>query len=271
MSNVPVKKLDVMGTVGAAYRRTLADLRGYALLAAPMFVFLLFGNYIQLSYMADIVKRGDFVSFEFDPRLFLIQLVGIPLYVMLFANIVRRTLIGSNGPRNSLGLGWGRREFRVVGRALLVALILALVYAPPFILALLASADGQPPVLVVALVAFGPLAAMIAIVFLYCRLCVYPIAPCLDAELDVPGAFRSTRGNVLPIFGSHLLTALPFLIGSSAISIVVGSPNDLILEDKYLILSIPFITVVQMGFAIVVTVLLALIYERLVLIPAAEA
>lgn len=270
MINAEVKKLDVTATVSAAYLRTLADVRGYALLAAPMIVFLLFGNYIQFSYMVEIAKRGDLASFEFDPRLVLIQLVSIPLYVMLFTNIVRRTLLGSNGPRNPLGLGWGRREFRVLGRGLIFVGAPLLVYALAFTLILIATANGRPPVWIFVFLPFLPLASMIAVVFLYCRLCVYPITPCLDADLDFRNAFQSTRGNVLPIFGSHLLTALPFLIGSSAVSIVLGSQNVLLLEDKSLVLWIPVLTVVQMGIAIVVTVLLALIYEQLVLIPATE-
>jgi len=268
MSNAAITKLDVTETVSAAYRRSLVDLRDYLLLAAPMFVFLLFGNYVQLSYMADILKRGAY--FELDPRLGLIQLVGILLFAMMLANIARRTLLGSKGPRNLFGVGWGKREFRVLGRGLIVIGAIPLFNAFAFGITLAATANGRPPIWIFIILLFLPLASMVAIVFFCCRSCTYPIAPCLDADLGFREAFKSTRGNVLPIFGSCLLAALPFMIGSSVISVLVGLPTHLIPFDTYLMLSIPFITAVQMGFAIVFTVLLTLIYERLVLIPTAS-
>ena len=265
MSNATVKKLDVIETVGTAYRRTFVDLRGYLLLAAPMFVFLLFGNYVQLSYMADIVKRGAY--FDLDPRLALIQLVSILLYAMMLTNIARRTLLGSNGPHNLFGVGWGKREFRVLGRGLIVIGAIPLIYAFAFGIVLATTANGRPPIWIFIFLTFLPLASMVAIVFFCCRLCIYPVAACLDADLGFREAFKLTRGNVFSIFGSCLLTALPFLVGSSLISILLGLLNHLIPLDKYPMLSIPFITAFQMGFAIVFTVLLTLIYSRLVLIP----
>lgn len=273
MSDGIPQKLDVTKTVATAYRKAQDNFRSYVVLAMPVFLFALFGGSLTVSRMIDRMKRGNLAAFEFDPLTIPIQIVSAVLYVMLFANVVRRTLLGPNGPRNSLGLGWGRREFRIIGRALLVTLVLTLAYSLVFSPILL-SAAGLLPILVVALAIFGPLPAMAAAVFLSCRLCTYPVAPCLDDELGFRAAFRSTRGNVLPIFGSFLLTALPFLIGMSVVSIVLsivlGSPMVPIWENESFLVAFPFLTAIGMGFTIFGMVLLALIYEQLVLVPAGE-
>lgn len=271
MTDVTNRKIDVTWTVGAAYRQTRDNLYDYAILALPIFLFSLFSTYFTVSRAADGMMRNRLSMLEFDPLMIPVQIISIALYVMLLGSIVRRALLGPNGPRNSLGLGWGRREFRIIGRAFLVGLLIASVYAVPFALTLLASADKQPAVLVVALAAFGPLIAIIALVFICCRLCTYLIAPCLDADLDFRAAFRSTRGNVLRIFGSYLLTALPFMIGMMALSILFGSATMPTWESQSFLWVLPFLTAIGTGFTIVAMVLMALIYEQLDPIPDVSA
>lgn len=263
-------KLEATELVIATYRRAFADIGQYALLTIPMFVFLLIGNYLQFSYIFELLKHRSFPNFELDPRLLFVQLFGAFFFVMLFTNVVHRTLLGAEGPRNLVGFGWGRREFRVLGRGLLLVATIALLNASAFAFILVATAGGRPPVWVFLVFPFLPLASMVAIVFLYCRMNPYLIAACLDADLDLRATFRSTRGNTFMIFGSHVLTVLPLMVASLVGSLAVGSLNALSLESVNLWLLVPVATAFQVVAAIVVTVLLALIYEQLLLVPALQ-
>lgn len=260
------RKLPVIATLGAAIRRTLSDVAGYGLLALPTFLYSLLSYYLQMAQVNHSIESGDFSRTRFDLITFALEIVGVVLYVMLFASIVRRTLLGKSGPRNTFGFGWGWREFRIVGRYLLVLIVLLLLFAPVVVLVISMIGDKEAS----AWLAWVPLATLVLVVFVSCRTLTYVTAPTLDAKLRLGDAFDSTKGNVLRIFASFLLLMLPYLIAWAIFIAVLGSPFAVVLILTGSILAVVILNLVGISMTVISMVLVALIYEHLVLLPTAH-
>lgn len=260
-------KLPVVTTLGAAIRQTVQNAAGYGLLALPTFLFSLLSYYVQVSQLNYSISSGDFSRNRFDLITISLQIASLAFYVMLFANVVRRTLLGRAGPRNALGLGWGWREFRIVGRYVLVLMLMLLLLAPIFVLVVALISDKEAA----AWLAFVPLVTLALVVFVSCRMLPYITAPSLDARLGLGDAFDSGKGNVLRIFACFLLLMLPYLVAWLVFAVTVGSPIDMAM----LLMTRSFLAVIVFNFigltwTVFSMVLVALIYEHLVLVPAAE-
>jgi len=256
-------KLPVIATLSAVVQRISKNVTSYGLLALPTFFFSLLSYYVQISHVNYSIESGDYSRTRFDLVTFASQIVGIVLYVMLFANIVRRTLLGSVGPRNIFGLGWGWREFRIVGRYLLVLIVLLLLLAPVIVLVISMTGDKEKSLWL----AFIPLATLALVVFVSCRTLTYVTAPSLDTRMSFGDAFDSTKGNVLRIFASFLLLMLPYLIAWAIFVAIVGSPIEvaLLVTNSFLVVIVlNFVSVTMTVFSMV---LVALIYEHLVPAP----
>ena len=259
-------KLPVIATLTAAIRQTARNVTGYGLLALPTFLSSLLSYYVQVSHLNYSISSGDFSRSRFDFITLGLQIAAIVFYVMLFANVVRRTLLGETGPRNKLGLGWGWREFRIVGRYLLVLAVMLLLLAPIFVLVVALINDKEAA----AWLAFVPLVILALVVFVSCRMLPYITAPALDARLGLGDAFDSGKGNVLRIFACFLLLALPYLIAWVVFAATIGSPLEIAMLMTRSFVAVIFFNVVSLTWTVISMVLVALIYEHLVLVPAAK-
>jgi len=257
-------KLPVFATVGAAFQRFAADFLDYVLLAVPMFLFSLISSYREISRVADRM-HGDLTAMHFDWLMIPIQIFSFALYIMLFANVVRRTLLGTNGPRNALGLGWGWREFRILGRWLLVWLITIVLFVPYFVFSRSFLNDSPLVGWLIILLGVISLSTLVVFVFVFCRITTYVTAPSVDANLSLQAAFVSTRGNVLRIFSCFLLIILPFSVVLLVIRVIWGSKLLSVGEGVSLIL--PVLNATGLLCVVLGMILSALIYKHLVMVP----
>jgi len=264
--NTRSPKLPVIATLGAAIRQTVRNVAGYGLLALPTFLFSLLTYYVQVSHLNYSISSGDISRSRFDLVTIGLQIASIAIYVMLFANIVRRTLLGETGPRNKLGLGWGWREFRIVGRYLLVLVLMSLLLAPIFVLVVALISDKEAA----AWLAFVPLVILALVIFVSCRMLPYITAPSLDARLGLGDAFDSGKGNVLRIFACFLLLMLPYLVALVVLAATIGTSIDMAMLMTHSFLAVILFNLVGLTWTVISMVLVALIYEHLILRPASE-